>query len=72
MDRTAADEILNVDEAARYLRIKTRTLYTLAAQGFVPGVKIGAQWRFRRSQLDGLFGERQQSYYPAEDRPASR
>ena len=48
-------EILNLDEASRYLRIKRRTLYSLAARGVVPGAKIGGQWRFRRSQLDGLF-----------------
>jgi excisionase family DNA binding protein len=51
----AADEILNLEEASRYLRIKRRTLYTLAARGVVPAAKIGGQWRFRRSQLDGLF-----------------
>jgi len=46
---------MNLDEASRYLRIKRRTLYTLAARGMVPAAKIGGQWRFRRSQLDGLF-----------------
>ncbi len=50
-----AGEILNLDEASRYLRIKRRTLYSLAARGVVPGAKIGGQWRFRRSQLEGLF-----------------
>lgn len=52
---TKADEILNLEEASRYLHIRRRTLYTLAARGMVPGAKIGGQWRFRRSQLDGLF-----------------
>ena len=59
MDIPYADEILNLEEASRYLRIKRRTLYALAARGDVPAAKIGGQWRFRRSQLDGLFeGER--------------
>jgi excisionase family DNA binding protein len=52
-----ADEVLNLEEASRYLRIKRRTLYSLAARGDVPAAKIGGQWRFRRSQLDGLFEE---------------
>ena len=52
---TQAEEILNLEGASRYLHIRRRTLYTLAARGMVPGVKIGGQWRFRRSQLDGLF-----------------
>ena len=51
------EEILSLDEAAQYLRIKRRTLYSLAARGVVPAAKIGGQWRFRRSQLDGLFEE---------------
>ncbi len=49
-------DVMNLDEASRYLRIKRRTLYSLAARGDVPAAKIGGQWRFRRSQLDGLFG----------------
>jgi len=53
------DDVLNLEEASRYLRIKRRTLYVLAARGAVPGAKIGGQWRFRRSQLDGLFEEGQ-------------
>ncbi len=49
------DDVLNLDEASRYLRIKRRTLYTLAARGDVPAAKIGGQWRFRKSQLERLF-----------------
>jgi excisionase family DNA binding protein len=57
MDELHAEEVLNLEEASRYLRIKRRTLYSLAARGDVPAAKIGGQWRFRRSQLDGLFEE---------------
>jgi len=53
------DDVLNLEEASQYLRIKRRTLSVLAARGVVPGAKIGGQWRFRRSQLDGLFEEGQ-------------
>lgn len=67
MDTPYADEILNLEEASRYLRIKRRTLYSLAARGDVPAAKIGGQWRFRRSQLDRLFdGERSSAGIPAE------
>ncbi len=64
-----ADEVLNLDEASRYLRIKRRTLYALAARGDVPAAKIGGQWRFRKSQLDGLF-ERGRSVGPEPMAPA--
>ena len=55
MIEAIVQEILNLEEASRYLRIKRRTLYTLAARGAVPAAKIGGQWRFRKSQLDRLF-----------------
>jgi excisionase family DNA binding protein len=67
MDTPYTDEILNLEEASRYLRIKRRTLYSLAARGDVPAAKIGGQWRFRRSQLDKLFdGERASTGLPTE------
>ena len=43
------DEILDIKDAANYLRIKERTLYGLVKNRKVPGVKIGGQWRFKRS-----------------------
>jgi excisionase family DNA binding protein len=64
MNESTTETVLNLDEASRYLRIKRRTLYSLAARGMVPGAKIGGQWRFRRSQLDGLFDARQCSGAP--------
>ncbi len=48
-------EILNLEEAALFLRVKPRTLGTLALRGEIPGVKIGGQWRFRRPALEALF-----------------
>jgi excisionase family DNA binding protein len=67
MDTPYSDEILNLEEASRYLRIKRRTLYSLAARGDVPAAKIGGQWRFRRSQLEKLFDcERSSAGIPTE------
>ncbi len=56
----AETEILSLAEVARYLRIKQRTLYTLAAQRKIPAVKIGGQWRIQKKQLTALFEERDQ------------
>ena len=49
-------DIMDISEAARYLRIKKYTLYKLAKRGKVPGTKIGALWRFKREVLDEMFG----------------
>ncbi len=54
-DLVLVKEIMDVDEACRYLRIKKRTLYSLASRGLVPAAKVGGQWRFKKGMLDSLF-----------------
>ena len=44
-------EVLDLDSAAEFLGIKTRTLAELVRSGHVPAAKVGRQWRFLRSQL---------------------
>ncbi len=50
-----AQEILDVGSAAKYLRITRATLYKLAKEKKIPGLKIGGQWRFSKERLDELF-----------------
>lgn len=52
-----AQEILDVGAAAKYLRITRATLYKLAKEKKIPGLKIGGQWRFSKERLDELFLE---------------
>jgi len=52
-----SDEILDLKTAASYLRINQGTLYSLVKKKKVPGVKIGGQWRFRKSQLYAMFDQ---------------
>ena len=49
---TAEDEILNIDQLSRYLRVPKSTLYRLAAEGAIPSHKVGRHWRFRREAVD--------------------
>ena len=51
------NDILDINEASEYLRIKKRTLYSLVSRGIVPGIKVGGQWRFKREMLDALFNK---------------
>jgi len=48
-------EILDIDDAARFLGIKKRTMYRLVNDGEIPAKKIGGQWRLSRTQLLDLF-----------------
>ncbi len=54
-DQLITKDVLDLQEASAYLRLKPRTLTALAARGAVPATKIGKQWRFRRSLLQELF-----------------
>lgn len=46
------DEIMTMDELARYLKISKSTLYKLAVENKLPGQKIGKRWRFHRGAID--------------------
>jgi excisionase family DNA binding protein len=48
-------EIMDVKQASDYLHVRMDTLYKLARKGRVPAVKIGRQWRFKKSVLDDMF-----------------
>ena len=56
---TTIAEIMDLQEAADYLRISPDTLYKYAAAGFVPAFKLGNRWRFRRTGLDGWTAEQE-------------
>ena len=45
-------EILTLEEVATYLRLKPQTIYKWAQEKRIPAVKLGKEWRFRRSILD--------------------
>ena len=51
-----SDEVLTVGEVAKYLKLDERTVYNLAQQGKLPAIKVGKQWRFRKADIDRLFG----------------
>jgi excisionase family DNA binding protein len=40
------------DEVIAFLRVNPRTLYRLIRGGDFPAVRVGRQWRFRRSDLE--------------------
>ena len=48
----APDAVMTVREVADYLRVNQRTVYRLAVDGKLPGFKVGATWRFKRTAID--------------------
>jgi len=53
------DTFLTTEEVLEYLHVNLRTVYRLIKAGSIPAVRVGRQWRFRRSDLDAwLAGQR--------------
>jgi len=49
---TPDHEILTLEEVAHYLRLKPQTIYMWAQERRIPALKLGKEWRFRKSILD--------------------
>ena len=45
-------DIMTIKEVAAYLKVKENTAYKLAAEGKIPGFKVGGSWRFKRSEIE--------------------
>ena len=50
--RQLESDVMTIREVADYLKLAEKTAYRLAADGKIPGFKVGASWRFRKSQID--------------------
>ena len=47
-----ANEILTLEEVAKYLRVSERTVYDWAQKGELPAGKLGTAWRFRKKDIE--------------------
>lgn len=52
---------LTTDEVLSYLKVTPRTIYRLIRSGELPALRVGRQWRFRRTDLDAWL-ERQRPF----------
>lgn len=55
---TMTDQILTLKEVAAYLKLADKTAYKLAAEGKLPGFKVGGSWRFKRDDIERWIEER--------------
>lgn len=46
------NEILTLKELAEYLKLTEKTAYRLAAEGKLPGFKVGGSWRFKLADIE--------------------
>ena len=52
------DDILTIEEVAKYLRVAERTIYDWAQKGEIPAGKIGTVWRFKKSEIERWVNQR--------------
>lgn len=45
-------ELLTIEEVAKYLRVKRRTIYAWVKKGKIPAIKTVGQWRFKKDRID--------------------
>jgi nitrogen PTS system EIIA component len=50
--RPLDNDILTIEDVASYLRLTPQTIYRWAQEKRIPAVKLGKEWRFRRSIID--------------------
>jgi excisionase family DNA binding protein len=46
------EDIMTLREVAEYLKLAEKTAYRLAADGKIPGFKVGGSWRFRKAAIE--------------------
>ncbi|MBU3004278.1 helix-turn-helix domain-containing protein [Paraglaciecola arctica] len=55
------DDILTLKEVAEYLKLTEKTAYRLAAEGKLPGFKVGGSWRFKSIDIEDWIESRKRN-----------
>jgi excisionase family DNA binding protein len=60
------ETFLTTEEVLEYLQVNLRTVYRLIKAGKIPAVRVGRQWRFRKSDIDAwLASQHSRPVHPA-------
>lgn len=51
------EEIMTLKEVAEYLKLAEKTAYRLAAEGKIPGFKVGGSWRFKKDAIENWIDQ---------------
>ncbi|MDI6605999.1 MAG: helix-turn-helix domain-containing protein [Candidatus Omnitrophota bacterium] len=51
-------KLIDIDELARYLKLKRQTIYNWLHEGKISGMKVGGVWRFDRKEIDNWLKSR--------------
>jgi len=53
------EQVMTIKELAKYLKMKPVTIYKHLSENKLPGFKVGATWRFKKSTIDGWITEQE-------------
>ena len=56
-----SNDIMTLREVAEYLKLAEKTAYRLAAEGKLPGFKVGGSWRFKESDIEKWIDEQKKN-----------
>jgi len=48
---------MTIQDVAEYLDLNEQTVYRMVQQRKIPAVKIGGQWKVKRSHIDKMFDD---------------
>ena len=55
------DQLLTLKQVSEYLQLAEKTAYRLAAEGKLPGFKVGGSWRFKQTDLEDWIEQQKQN-----------
>lgn len=55
------EDLLTLEELARYLKISKPTLYKMVEKGKIPALKIANQWRFKKDDINRWLEKQRKS-----------
>ena len=53
-------KLMDVDELAKYLKLRRQTIYNWLHAKKISGIKVGGVWRFDRREVDNWLKSKQQ------------
>jgi excisionase family DNA binding protein len=65
------EAFLTTEEVLEYLQVNLRTVYRLIKAGRIPAVRVGRQWRFRKSDIDAWLDSQRPRGAPRVPAPAA-
>ena len=52
---------MTIQEVCEYLKLNDKTAYRLAAEGKIPGFKVGGSWRFDRADIENWIAKQKKT-----------